>query len=206
MAKQKKPSKAMYAAIGLTAAESAVVENKLRDVFGLLTDSPYGNVIVAGEDVSRIIVMCKRVARYNHAISEENLDLLAAIFRALETVTTDRNFLVHAQWFRLDEAGVHLGLRSSRVATSKDGQGTSEGFKWHVTDALAVAEAYTRIADALDVFVERAYPDSEMVPPHTRAQAERIQAFTQKLLKGWDMPPVRADETEQDPAQRTQPA
>jgi len=135
-------------------------------------------------------MMCKRVARYNKHLSEEDLTLLLTIFRSAEKVISSRNFLVHAQWFKLDEPDRHLGLRSSRVAASKDGLGTSEGSKWKVSDALAVAEALTQIASALDVFIGRAFPDRDIFVLATRAQEERMNEFTKELMKG--LPPLPA--------------
>ncbi len=44
----------MYAAIGRTAAESARVEQNLRELFAFLIESPYGRVLTAGEDISRL--------------------------------------------------------------------------------------------------------------------------------------------------------
>ncbi len=96
VARTERPTQAMYAAIGRTAAESARVEQNLRELFALLIESPYGRVLTAGEDISRLQQMCLRAARYNKKITEAQLEQLIAIDKAISAARPQRNFLVHS--------------------------------------------------------------------------------------------------------------
>lgn len=159
VAKPRKPTRTMLASIGRVAAESASVEDRLRDLFCYLIDSPFGRVITAGEDTSNIAKLCMRVARYNRRLTDEQVEQLAAIIKAVETLRPYRNFLVHARWERLSAPGEHYGVRSSRASTSVRAgtQGTSEAVVWTPKEAEEFADQFQQLSEYIDVFIERTF-------------------------------------------------
>lgn len=182
MARTERPTQAMYAAIGRTAAESARVEQNLRELFALLIESPYGRVLAAGEDISRLQQMCLRVARYNKKITEAQLEQLIAIDRAITAARPQRNFLVHSVWYRMKTPGEHYGERSSRPATSQNGASTSEHAVWTLDDAKEVADYYEKIAGHLERFMDQTFEGVRIPLVMSRAQEENIRERWEKLM------------------------
>lgn len=148
----------MLAAIGEIATESANVDDLLRQLFARLIDSPYGEVIAAGEDTARICQLCARVAQYNLTLSDDQIQEQAAILRAIDEVRPLRNFMVHARWENTRLSGKHAGVRSARPSPKSAGGDISEVAYWTTTEAGEVAEAYRTIAERLDRFADRSFP------------------------------------------------
>jgi hypothetical protein len=161
----------MLAAIGRVAAESARVEDRLRELFTYLIESPYGRIITAGEDLSNLATMCLRVTRYNEHLTDEHVERLVNITKAVDQMRPFRNFLIHARWEKLNTPGEHYGIRSSRVSPSMrlGAQDTAEGKIWDPDLANLCADNFRAIADAIDRFIEDAfdYP----APPHLWGRA-----------------------------------
>ena len=172
----------MYAAIGRTATESARVEQNLRELFAHLIESPYGRVLAAGEDISKLQQMCLRVARYNRKLTDAQLEDMIAIDKAITAARSGRNFLVHSVWYRTKTPGEHYGERSNRPATSPNGASTSEQAVWTLDDAREVADYYEKIADLLDQFIERTFPGAHIALVMTRGQEQRVWDRWQKLM------------------------
>ena len=129
------------------------------------------------------------MARYNPKLTENQLEQLFGICRAVEQLRSHRNFLVHAEWHKLEHPGEHLGSRSSRPSdakSEKSGRGTSELFVWTVKDAEFVADSYAQVAVALDTFIESAFPNAYTAPLVSRADSARIREMWASMLdSGW---------------------
>lgn len=184
VSKPVKPTKAMYAAIGRVAGESAEVDARLRKIFCYLMDSPYGAIVAAGEDSSNLVKMCLRAIRYNHALSDAQVEHLTAIFKAIEALRPLRNYLVHAQWEKGSQPGVHHGIRSSRVSPSlrQGTQGTSEWKVWTTTGATEVADNLALVARYLDQFMENAFDRPPFAPLMERWSWDKFNEMFGSLL------------------------
>lgn len=180
----------MLAAIGEVAAESAIVEEGLRELFTYLIDSPYGAVITSGEDISRVAQMCLRVAQYNHRLSEEQLDELVRLLKAVEVGRPLRNFVVHARWDKLTAPGEHAGVRSSRASTRPSASSLDEFNIWHVEDVLKLAENFRELGNRIDDFIERSFDSRSYPRLMSRASQAQMDAFFARI--GW---PRAADES-----------
>jgi hypothetical protein len=163
MAKPKAPTKTMLAAIGRVAAECAAVEALYRDLFALLINSTYGYVITSGEDLSTLTLMCRRVARFNSEITDDQVEQLAELVRATELLRRDRNFLVHARWERLSKPGEHGGMKSSRVAVSTSGQQTEQLVLWTPDLANELADQFHRLGEYLEFYMEKTVREAHAV-------------------------------------------
>jgi hypothetical protein len=181
----------MLAAIGEVTSASAEVDDRLRDLFCDLIDSSYGRIITAGEDTSRIELLCQRVMRFNRHLTDEQVEELNKLFKALDKLREWRNFVVHARWFKLDRPGDHYGYRSSRPSPKPEGRQTAEERVWTHEEVLRVAEYYRALDVALLDFMERAWDDR---PKHgyllTRSQ---LASMDEWLRPAGDVPPS-ADE------------
>lgn len=147
----------MLAAIGRVAAEAAVVDDHLRELFCFLIDSPYGRIITAGEETSNICIMCLRVARYNTSLTDHDIETLAAIVRAIESFRPHRNFLIHARWEKASAPGEHIGVRSSRPSPRADAKGTDEIFISTPREANWVADQYHIIGEHIETFIDNRF-------------------------------------------------
>ena len=188
MAAPKPPTQAMLAAIGRVTSESAVVDDKLRDLLAVLISSPYGQAIAAGEDTSRLVDMCLRVARYNEHLSDENVEQLIGISKSINKLIPFRNFLVHARWEKLSAPGAHYGLRSRRVPTSSSGGEGYEGYLWDVNDALGVATAYSEVSQLIDEYITVGLKRDPYPTLLTRHMNDKIRQSWNDLLGDPDSP------------------
>lgn len=154
MDKRLPPTQAMLAAIGRVAGESANLEERVRDLFCYLIDSPYGRVLAAGEDLSNVLRSCMRAARYNTSLSELQIEQLVQFVKAVDTLRPIRNFLVHARWEKGSQPGVHWGINNGRASPHKDGKPTDDLQRWSVADARDVADSYQALGKYVDGFLE----------------------------------------------------
>jgi hypothetical protein len=167
----------MLASIGRVAAECAAVEDQLRDLFCYLIDSNYGRVITAGEDLSHITTLCLRVARYNSKLSDEQVEQLVAIVKAVDELRPRRNFLIHATWRKLDLPGEHVGIRSSRASTRPLAQGITDGLIWTPADADRLADDFQLLGEYISVFKDRTFSRVPFVIPIERHAWDKFNAF-----------------------------
>ncbi|MDR7383599.1 hypothetical protein [Promicromonospora iranensis] len=190
MASSGKPTKAMLAAIGRVAAESAAVEDQLRDLFCHLIGSPYGRVITAGEDLSNITKSCLRIARYHHGLTDEQIEQLVTIVKAIERLRPHRNFLVHATWVKMSEPGKHFGTRSSRASSSMrtEAQGMYDSLIWRPADAEKIADAFSNVAVRIDAFIEQAFDRPAYEPPIEREAWAKFNAMLSPAFDVLDAP------------------
>lgn len=172
----------MLAAIGEVAAESAAVDEKLRDVFGLLMESPYARIIAAGEDTGRLVQMCLRVAAYNTSLTDESLEQLQRLCSAMDMLRPPRNLLIHSTWQRIDGPGVHVSIRSRRPSASGE---TSEGYRWTPQEALQIAENYRVAAARLDEFIEDSFDRRPYPPIMTRKRNAQVMDWFRKMVPGF---------------------
>jgi hypothetical protein len=172
----------MLAAIGRVATESAQTEERLRNLLCFLMDSEFGHAVSAGEDLSNLALQCQRVMRYNHSLTDGQIEDLGETLRAIGFLRTHRNFVVHARWERGERPGEHIGLRSSRASVRPGGRGLSEGVIWTVADAEWVADAFAAITRALDSFIASAF-DRAFVPLIERAAWAKMNARIEQLLQ-----------------------
>jgi hypothetical protein len=182
MATSNKPTRAMLAAIGEVAAESAAVDEKLRDVFGLLMESPYARVIVAGEDTARLTQMCLRVAAYNTSLTDLAVERLQAICSVLDQLRSNRNQLVHSAWFKADGPGQHVGIRSRRPAASGE---TSDALQWTPKTAIEIAEHYRTVSAGIDQFLEESFDRPPYPALMTRKRNAQIMAWFREHFPRW---------------------
>jgi len=187
VAKPKHPTRAMLAAIGRVAAESAVVEDRLRELLCQLLGTELGRAIAAGDDVAALVLHCQRVVRYSRNLTDEQVEELAEIFRAIETLRPHRNFLIHAQWERARQPGEHLGLRSSRVAPRSMGKQASEVVKWHVDDAEWVADAFLMVSKAIRKFIDDNF-EHGLLPLIERETWAKFNAVADRLAASMTRP------------------
>ena len=143
----------MLAAIGGVAGESANLEERVRDLFCYLIDSPYGRVLAAGEDLSNVLTSCIRAARYNRRLSELQIQQLVALVKAANALRPMRNFLVHARWERGSQPGIHWGINNGRASPNKDGKSTDDLQSWSVSDARGIADSYRTLSKYVDDFL-----------------------------------------------------
>lgn len=168
------PTQGMYAAIGRTASQSSRIDNYLRELLEYLIQSPFASVIGAGETNSQLVTLCRRTAKYNHTLTNEQFGELMEVLKVVETVQPDRNFLVHSQWSKVDGAGMHIGAQSTRPGPRLEGRGTSESFKISVREAQAIADGFSQVGDLLEVFIRRTFPRSIKHPLLTRPQQQNL--------------------------------
>lgn len=157
MAKPVPPTKSMLAAIGRVAGESAAVEEAFRELLCYLIDSPYGRVISAGESITSVCATCLKVAQYNRKITQEQLDRIIALVKAVNILSPMRNFLVHARWEKGSEPGRHYGERSSRPSPKKEGLGMNEVLAWDVSDANILADQFKDLRKHVEDFIEGSF-------------------------------------------------
>lgn len=182
MATSNKPTRAMLAAIGEVAAESAAVDEKLRDVFGLLMESRYAQVIAAGEDTNRLVELCSRLAAYNERITDADLEVFQAICKAAQEVRPYRNALVHSTWHKVEGAGEHVAVRSRRPSGSGD---MRELQHWTPNEALEIAGHYRTLSTGIDQFIERAFDQHPYGTIMSRKRNARVMAWFAKNVPGW---------------------
>lgn len=173
----------MLAAIGEVAAESAILEHGLRDLFTHLIDSPYGAVITSGEDMSHVAQMCLRVAQYNHRLDDAALDELVRILKAVEVLRPLRNFVVHARWEKLSAPGEHAGIRSSRAAVRPNERGLDEFDVWTVDGVLKLADHTRAVVEWLDQYLERTFEAQSYPYLVSRTSQAKMDAFFARI--GW---------------------
>ncbi|WP_146072741.1 hypothetical protein [Cryobacterium sp. Y62] len=153
MNKRSLPTQAMLAAIGSVAGESANLEERVRDLFCYLIDSPYGRVLAAGEDLSNVLTSCMRAARYNRSLSELQIEKLVTLVKAANALRPMRNFLVHARWERGSQPGIHWGINNGRASPHENGKSTDDLQGWSVSDARGVADSYRTLSKYVDDFL-----------------------------------------------------
>ncbi|WP_158297053.1 hypothetical protein [Zhihengliuella sp. ISTPL4] len=185
--KATKPTRTMLAAIGEIAAESARVEDLMRELFSALIDSPYGAVITAGEDLSRVCQLCARVAQYNVALSDHQITKLAALINAIDAVRPHRNFFVHSRWEYVPSTRTHVGVRSSRPSQRANGADLNEVAYTSPPDALKIAEHLRTIADSIEPFIAEAFPEWTRQRLMRRTSWKRMHELFGTLLR--DFPP-----------------
>jgi hypothetical protein len=164
----------MYAAIGRTASQSSRIDNYLRELLEYLIQSPFASVIGAGETNSQLVTLCRRTAKYNHQLTNEQFAELAEVLKIIETVQPDRNFLVHSQWSNVAGAGMHVGVQSTRPGPKLEGRGTSESYKISVQEAQAIADGFSQVGDMLEAFIRRTFPRPIKHPLLTRPQQQGL--------------------------------
>jgi len=167
----------MLASIGNVAAECAVVESLLRTLFCYLIGSPYGHVITAGEDISKITTLCLRVARYNTNLTDLQIEQLRAIVKAVEELRPGRNFLMHATWEKGSAPGEHFGVRSSRASTRPKAQGMVDGLVWSPADADRLADNFRQLGEYIWVFIDNTFDRAPFIMPLERGAWDLMKAW-----------------------------
>ena len=204
MAPKDEPTQGMYAAIGRTASQSSRIDNYLRELLEYLIESPFASVIGAGETNSQLVMLCRRTAKYNHKLTSEQFAELMEVLKVVETAQPDRNFLVHSQWFKVDGAGMHVGVQSTRPGPKLEGRGTSASFKISVREAQAIADGFSRVGDLLEAFITRTFPQSVQHPLFTRPQQQGLNEifapfFAPKRVTGLEQRPFNIAQEESQP-------
>jgi hypothetical protein len=167
----------MLAAIGEVAGESAVVDERLRDLFGLILGSPYAQIVVAGEDTARLIDTTLKVAHFHVGLSDEAVEQLMRLQRALAELRDERNFLVHAIWEKSASPGLHAGVRSRRPKTSVAGDTTGEYRAWTVDEVLGIATYYRETGEWLEKFIDETFDLAPYPPLNSRKRNSRIEKW-----------------------------
>jgi hypothetical protein len=147
----------MLAAIGEVATESAAVDEKLRDLYGLLVGSPYAQLAVAGEATSRIVDLCSRTATFHVGLSDEAVERVLLIGKAVVELSSRRNLLVHAVWHKTTRVRGHIGTRSRQPGNAGNRDTTSEVANITVDDALAIGQHYRDAAAKIDEFIDSTF-------------------------------------------------
>jgi hypothetical protein len=181
MAKLLTPTRAMLAAIGEVAAECSQVEEELRELYCYLIDSPYGQVILAGETLSNSTLACLRATRYNRSLSNDQLDRIVKIFEAIKLAGPLRNFVVHSRWEKLDKPGQHYGLQSRRATTGPESADVTKGEAWTVQDVKQLAEHFRMIKKAIQNLIDT-FTNGPYELLLRRNVAERIEEFFSEML------------------------
>jgi hypothetical protein len=174
----------MLAAIGEISAESARVEDLMRELFAMLIDSPYGTVITAGEDLSRICQMCERVVQYNLALTDTQVEQLKALIDAINELRPHRNYFIHSRWEYVPSVRHHVGVRSSRPSTRANGADLDELFYCTPADALEIAVHLRVVADAIERFEAQAFPNWSRHRLTRRANWKRMEQLFGRLMNG----------------------
>lgn len=182
MPSRARPTRTMLAAIGEVAAESAVVEQLMRDLFCHLIDSSYGQVILAGESMSSICQQCMRAAQYNLGLTDEQVEALGTITKTIELAYKERNYFVHARWEKVKGPGMHVGIRSSRSSPRENGSDTVESWICTPDDALEIATLFRTIADTVERFTEATFPDQHYGPVVRRAVNKRMEKMFAAIM------------------------
>jgi hypothetical protein len=182
----------MLAAIGRVAGECASVEYLLRDLFSHLIGSEYGHVITAGDDLSNIALQCSRVGRYNHTLTDRQVDQLTAIRNKIDGPRMSRNFLIHAVWEKGTRPGEHFGVLSKRVPAKAGRGGTHDVQVWTPTDAHMLADQFQRIAQDIREFIEEAFGPDSVPLPIDREVWGRFELELRKLDTPSKQPPEHA--------------
>jgi hypothetical protein len=175
----------MLAAIGEVAAESARVEDLMRELFSMLIDSPYGAVITAGEDLSRVCQMSARVAQYNLTLTDEQVEQLGAIINAIDALRPGRNYFVHSRWEYVPSIRQHVGIRSARPSPRENGTDLSELFYCTPADALENAANMRTVGDGIEHYSAATFPDWMHQRLARRANWKKMTEFTALLMDGW---------------------
>lgn len=174
----------MLAAIGEVAAESAVVEQLMRELFACLVASRYGEVITSGESMSHINQLCMRAAQYNVTLTDEQVEQLGLITKTIDAAYKERNYFVHARWEKVPGKGVHVGIRSARPSGRERGSDMSELWYCTPSDAIEVAETFRAIATAVRAYIEAVFPDWQQPMLLRRATNKRIEELFSGLMHG----------------------
>ena len=174
----------MLAAIGEVATECSVVEDDLRELYCYLIDSPYGEVILAGETLNNSSMACLRATRYNRSLSSDQLDRIAKIFEAIKLAAPLRNFVVHSRWEKLDKPGLHYGVQSKRATTGSEGADITKGEPWTVEDVKQVADYFRLIQKALQELIDT-FTHGPYERLLRRNTAERIEKLWSEMLGGY---------------------
>ncbi|MDU0346251.1 hypothetical protein RWH44_11125 [Microbacterium sp. KSW2-29] len=182
MSKSSRPTRAMLAAIGEVAAESARVEDLMRELFSMLIDSPYGAVICAGEDLSRICQMCARVAQYNLALTDEQVEQLGTIINAIDALRDERNYFVHSRWEYVPSVRRHIGVRSQRPSPRPNGGDVDTLYYCTPDDALEIAVGFRTVAAGIERYSEQTFPNWARQRLPRRANWKKMNAFTERML------------------------
>lgn len=172
----------MLAAIGEVAAESARVEDLMRELFSMLIDSPYGAVICAGEDLSRICQMCARVAQYNLALTDEQVEQLGTIINAIDALRDERNYFVHSRWEYVPSVRRHIGVRSQRPSPRPNGGDVDTLYYCTPDDALEIAVGFRTVAAGIERYSEQTFPNWARQRLPRRANWKKMNAFTERML------------------------
>jgi len=175
----------MLAAIGRVAGESAAVEEVFRELLCFLIDSPYGRVLAAGESITSVCTMCLKVAQYNRNLTEDQLNRLIGLVKAVHALSPMRNFLVHARWEKGSEPGRHYGERSSRPSPKKDGVGMNELLAWEVSDATELADNFVDLRKIVEAFIDDSF-DQKVYTIWRRSDLEKFEKAMMGLFDNAD--------------------
>lgn len=181
--KTTQPTRTMLAAIGEIAAESARVEDLMRELFAALIDSPYGTVIAAGEDLSRVCQMCMRVAQYNLALTDQQMEKLSALTNTIDLLRPERNFFIHSRWEYVPSIRKHVGVRSSRPSPRASGADIDELYYCTPADALEIAAHLRTVADLIPPFVADTFPDWTRQRLTRRARWKRAEEVFGPIMR-----------------------
>ena len=196
----------LYTAIGRVAAECSRLDASLRNVFCCLIDDRIGLVITAGEDTSRLIQLCRRVAPYSRALANEDVPEFEALLANADHLRDRRNYVVHAEWAPFGSPGLHVATRSKRAPDSPRTTDRTRPPRlihaeigYHdVPQVNELADALAQTREAIDDFCQRAfagdfgsiifprgfkmYPDANDSPREPSSNGSREPASTSDHL------------------------
>ncbi|WP_405807156.1 hypothetical protein OG729_18530 [Streptomyces sp. NBC_00210] len=98
--------------LGLMIREAGHVEMMLRLVTSTLTQSPQGDLIMAGEDVSRMLELCKHLADGHPWLRRSQCEQLGTVISECKVAFQARNQYVHGAWGQ--NGGVEQALITMR--------------------------------------------------------------------------------------------
>ena len=186
MTKADQPTRRFYAGVGEVANEYSRLEEDLRDLVVRMVDGRLAYVLTAGENARRLSEVARRLIGYSTNLPDSAVDDLKLIVDAVDSATRHRNYVVHAQWFKMREPGVHLGHRSKYAETRDRPAWFSEELLWTPDDLAALADHIRRVRGLLDAYIDKYFDSPSPVFP-SRREAE--QRYSDEFARVFDQLP-----------------